>query len=265
LRRLAALCAGGLLVGLLAGCRLDVNVVVDAEADGSGTVTVTATADAELLARAPGAVEDLRFDDARAAGWTVTGPTPTDSGGAQVILSKPFGTPEQATAILAEINGPSGPLRGMTLTQDREFARVTTGVTGQVLLEGGVGAFADEALVQVAGKVPLAEQVAAQAAAGGVPLEQALGLTVTVDLPGTVTATNGTAAGGSVTWTPSLADGVATPLQAETLQEDTAALRASDVERWTVWGLIGWGALFALIVLVVLLRAWRRRARRRRL
>jgi hypothetical protein len=238
---------------------------VDAEADGSGTVTVTATADAELLARAPGAVEDLRFDDARAAGWTVTGPTPTDSGGAQVILSKAFGTPEQATAILAEINGPSGPLRGVTLTQDREFARVTTGVTGQVLLEGGVGAFADEALVQVAGKVPLAEQVAAQAAAGGVPLEQALGLTVTVDLPGTVTATNGTAAGGSVTWTPSLADGVATPLQAETLQEDTAALRASDVERWTVWGLIGWGALFALIVLVVLLRAWRRRARRRRL
>ena len=50
---------------------------------------------------------------------------------------------------------------------------------------------------------------------------------------------------------------------AEALQEDTAALRASDVERWTVWGLIGWGALFALIVLVVLLRAWRRRARRR--
>ena len=126
-----------------------------------------------------------------------------------------------------------------------------------------MAAFADEALVQVAGKVPLAEQVAAQAAAGGVPLEQALGLTVTVDAAGhRHGAPTGTAAGGSVTWTPSLADGVATPLQAEALQEDTAALRASDVERWTIWGLIGWGALFALIVLVVLLRAWRRRARR---
>ena len=118
---------------------------------------------------------------------------------------------------------------------------MTTGLTGEVRLDGGVAAFADEALVQVAGKVPLAEQVAAQAAAGGVPLEQALGLTVTVELPGTVTGTNGTAAGGSVTWTPSLTDGVATPLQAEALQEDTAALRASDVERWTTRGLIGWG------------------------
>ena len=255
MRLLAALCA----VGLLAGCRLDVNVTVDAEADGSGTVTVTATADAELLAHAPGAVEDLRFDDARAAGWTVTGPSPTESGGAQVVLTKPFGTPEQATAILAEINGPSGPLRDLALTQSREFARVTTGLTGQVRLDGGLGAFADEALVQVAGKVPLADQVAAQVAASGVPLDQALGLTVTVELPGTVTSTNGTAAGGSVTWSPSLADGLATPLQAETLQEDTAALRASDVERWTVWGLVGWAALFALIVLIVALRAWRRR------
>jgi hypothetical protein len=253
LRLLAALCA----VGLLAGCRLDVNVTVDAEADGSGTVTVTATADAELLARAPGAAEDLRFDDARAAGWTVTGPTPTDSGGAKVVLTKPFGTPEQATAILAEINGPSGPLHDLALTQSREFARVTTGLTGQVRLDGGVGAFADEALVQVAGKVPLADQVAAS----GVPLDQALGLTVTVELPGTVTATNGTAAGGSVTWSPSLTEGVASALQAEARQEDTAAQRARDVERWTVWALIGWGALFALIVLIVLLRAWRRRTR----
>jgi hypothetical protein len=251
LRLLAALCA----VGLLAGCRLDVNVTVDAEADGSGTVTVTATADAELLARAPGAAEDLRFDDARDAGWTVTGPTPTDSGGAQVVLTKPFGTPEQATAILAEINGPSGPLHALALTQSREFARVTTGMTGQVRLDGGLGAFADEALVQVAGKVPLAEQVAAS----GVPLDQALGLTVTVEMPGTVTATNGTAAGGSVTWTPTLTEGVATPLEAAALQEDTAALRAKDVERWTVWGLIGWGVLFALIVLIVLIRGLRRR------
>ena len=100
---------------------------------------------------------------------------------------------------------------------------MTTGLTGQVRLDGGLGAFADEALVQVAGKVPLADQVAAQVgAASGIPLDQALGLTVTVELPGTVTSTNGTTAGGSVTWSPSLADGLATPLQAETLQEDAA-------------------------------------------
>ena len=183
-------------LALLSGCRLDLNVAVDLAADGSGTVRVTATADADLLARAPNAVTDLRLDDAKAAGWTVTGPSATESGGAQVVLTKPFGSPEQATAILAEINGPSGPLRGLTLSQAREFATVTSDLTGEVRLDGGLGAFADQALVQVAGKVPLADQVAAS----GVPLDQALGLTVTVDLPGTVTATNGTRAGGEVTW-----------------------------------------------------------------
>jgi len=117
-------------VALLAGCRLDLNVAVDLAADGTGTVRVTATADADLLARAPNAVTDLRLDDAKAAGWTVTGPTATESGGAQVVLTKAFGSPEQATAILAEINGPSGPLRGLTLSQAREFAAVTSSFTG---------------------------------------------------------------------------------------------------------------------------------------
>ena len=79
-------------VALLAGCRLDLNVAVDLAADGTGTVRVTATADPDLLSRAPNAVADLRLDDAKAAGWTVTGPSATESGGAQVVLTKPFGS-----------------------------------------------------------------------------------------------------------------------------------------------------------------------------
>ena len=219
--------------------------------DGSGTVTVTATADAELLAKVPGVAEDLRLDDARDAGWTVTGPTPTEAGGAQVVLVKPFGTPEQATAILAEVNGPNGPLRALTLSQAREFAKVTTELTGEARLDGGLGAFADDALVQVAGKVPLADQLA-------VPLDQALGLTITVDAPGQVTTTTGTVSGGAVTWTPPLAEGQSTRLQVTAVREDATATRARDVERWTVWALIGWAAVFALIVLAVGVRAWRR-------
>jgi LppM domain len=208
------------------------------------------------LNRAPGAVTDLRLDDARAAGWTVNGPEPTETGGAQVVLTKPFGSPEQATAILAEINGPSGPLRGLTLSQSRAFATVTSEVAGEVRLDGGIGAFADQALVQVAGKVPLADQVAAS----GVPIEHAMGLTVTVDLPGRVTSTNGTRAGGEVTWSPPLVAGQSTPLQATARRVDTAATRARDVERWTSWALVGWGVLFALIVLLLVSRAlWRRR------
>ena len=241
---------------LLAGCRLDLDVAVNMAQDGSGTVTVTATADAELLAKAPTAVQDVRLDDARAAGWTVAGPTTTDTGGAQVVLTKPFGTPEQATAILAEINGPNGPLRAVTLTQAREFAKVTTELNGEVRLDGGLAAFADDALVQVAGKVPLADQIAAT----GVPLDQALGLTLTVDAPGQVAATTGTVADGAITWVPPLVEGQSTSLQLTAVQQDTAAMRARDVERWTSWALVGWAVLFGVIVLAVLLRAWHRRA-----
>jgi LppM domain len=251
--------AVAVLVGavILAGCHLGVDIEVDIAADGSGTVTVTATADAELVARAPGAVDDLRLDDARAAGWTVTGPEQLSDGGVRVVLTKPFSTPEQATAILAEINGPSGPLRGLTVAQRREFAKVTTEISGEARLDGGVAAFADDALVQVAGKVPLAAQVAAS----GVPLDQAVSLTVTVTAPGRMTATTGSAVGGTVTWKPRLVEGQSTPMPATAVDEDRAAQRARTLERWTRWGLAGWGALFALIVVVVLAVWWWRRRR----
>jgi hypothetical protein len=241
---------------VLGGCHLDLAVTVDIAEDGSGTVTVVATADAELVAKAPGVVEGLRFDDAKSAGWTVTGPQATPDGGATVTLTKPFTSPEQASAILAEINGPSGPLRGLALAQRREFARVTTDVAGEARLDGGVAAFADDALVKVAGQVPLADQVAAS----GVPLDQAISLTVTVDAPGTMRAPGGTATGGRVTWRPTLADGHSTPLQATAVLEDRNAERARTVERWTKWGLAAWIGLFALIVVVVAaVGLWRRR------
>jgi hypothetical protein len=245
------------LVGVvvLAGCHLDLAVTVDIAEDGSGTVTVVATADAELVAKAPGVVDELRFDDAKAAGWMVTGPTATPDGGATVTLTKPFTSPEQATSVLAEINGPSGPLRGLALAQHREFAKVTTDVTGDVRLDGGVAAFADDALIKVAGKVPLADQVAAS----GVPVDQAISLTVTVNAPGTMQASGGSTTGGRVTWRPVLADGRSTPLHATAVQEDHNAERARTVARWTKWGLAGWAVIFGLIVLVVAFVAWRRR------
>jgi len=241
---------------LLAGCHLDLAVQVDVRADGSGTVTVTATADADLLSKAPGAVADLRFDDARAAGWTVDGPTKTAGGGARVVLSKPFSSPEEATQVLAEINGSRGPLRGLTVTQAREFAKVTTAVHGGVRVDGGVAAFADDALVKLSGRVPLAQQVAAS----GVPLDRAATVTLTVTGPGSVRATNGAPVGvGSATWKPSLADGRSAPVQVTFVREDRAATQARSIERGTTWGLVAWGVIFALIVLAVALVAARRR------
>jgi len=259
--RLLALVAA---VVLLAGCHLDLDVRVDIGANGAGAVTVTATADAELLAKVPNAVADLRLDDARAAGWTVTGPAKTADGGARLVLTKPFSTPEEATQILAEINGPHGPLRGLTLAQSREFAKLTTTMNGSVQLDGGVAAFADDALVKLAGRVPFAQQVAAS----GVPIDKGLSVTLTMSAPGSVTTTNGTSgagpSGASVSWTPPLTAGQSMPVNATFVKKDAAATRARSLERWTTWGLIGWGVLFVLIVVIVLIVAAVRGRRRRR-
>ena len=101
MRRLLLLTFLTTLAVVLAGCRLDIGVDVAMQPDGSGVVTVTATADPELVAKAPSALADLRLDDIRQAGWTVTSPTKGADGAMAVTLSKPFRTPVEAGAVLA--------------------------------------------------------------------------------------------------------------------------------------------------------------------
>ena len=104
-------------VMVLSSCHVNATVDISMSADGSGHITVTAVADADVVKKAPGLAEDLRFDDAKAAGWTVTPPTSTDDGGLQVELNHPFANPEEATALLQSINGSGGPLHNVTLTR----------------------------------------------------------------------------------------------------------------------------------------------------
>ena len=256
MRRLRLL-ALAFALAVLAGCRLDVGVDVAMQPDGAGTVTVTATADPELVAKAPSAFADLRLDDIRQAGWTVTGPNNNPDGSMVLTLSKPFRSPAEAGAVLSELNGPNGPLHGLAVTLDRSFAVVDSSFTGTVQLTGGLAAFSDDALVQaLGGSTPLANLVTQ-------PVDQVLGLTVTARLPGRVTSANGTVApdGASVTWRPPLADGVATPLDAHFQLVDQGA---KDARRRSQ---LAWGALavyLGLLLLVVALGALLLRRRRRR-
>jgi hypothetical protein len=254
-RRLVLVLAGVLA---LAGCRLDVGVDVAMQADGSGTVTVTATADRELVAAAPAALADLRLDDIRAAGWTVADPVNGADGSATLALTKPFRTPAEATAVLAELNGPDGPLRNLVVTLDRSFATASSGLTGTVQLSGGLGAFSDAALVQALGSQPLANLVTQ-------PVDQVLGLTVTARFPGRVTTANGEIAGdrASVTWRPPLTDGTTTALDAHFEQIDQGARSARRTSR-LAWGALAlYGVLLVAVVIAVVVLV-RRRSRSRR-
>jgi hypothetical protein len=229
-----------ILVLLAAGCRLDVGVDVAMQLDGSGTVTVTAAADAELVAAAPSAFADIRLDDVEQAGWTTLGPTKGADGSLTLTLTKPFTTPAEANSILAELNGPDGPLRDLTVALDQSFATVSSSLTGSVGLTGGLGAFSDAALAQALGSAPLANLVAA-------PVDQVVGLTVTARFPGQVTDTNGKQAadGASVTWRPSLADGATTAIDARFEHVDEGAKSARRKSR------LAWGALAIYLVLLL--------------
>jgi hypothetical protein len=243
-----------LLLLVASACRLDVEVDIDVEDDGSGTVTVTASADAELLAQVPDAVDQLRVDDARAAGWAVEGPTTSEDGGAAIRLTKPFRTPEEATAILTELNGPAGPLHALVLTQSREFARVTTTFTGTARLDGGVAAFADQALIELAGGPPFEPDAGPDPGAS-------IGLTVRLRAPGSVIETTGAVDGSTVTWQPSLAAGASTELRAVFEERDRMAERARSWQRFTSTAIWVWLLIVALIALGVTILLLRRQPR----
>ena len=258
--------AVGVRVGLflalvvLAGCKLDVAVDVAMQVDGSGTVTVTAVADRELLAKAPGALADLRLDDVKAAGWAVTGPTLAAGGGQQLELRKPFTNPTEAAAIFSEISGSSGPLSALSVDVVRTFGRVRSDLRGEAVLDGGMSAFTDSALAGVLGsKVPLADLFTGDPADG-------LTLTVSAHLPGKVTASNGTIANdkASVSWTPDLHGAARSPLNASFTRVDQGALTARQnarIARLTAALYLG---LVVAVVLVIAVWVQRQRRRRRR-
>ena len=264
---LAVLCAVVCAMAL-AGCKIDVDVDVDTNSDGSGIVTVTAIADRAVAEAAPGLATDLRFADAVDAGWTVTPPASTPDGGLRVELSHPFATVEDATALVAGLNGPRGPLRDVVLQRTVDNGRVTITVNGSLHIDGGLDAFSDNALTDAVGATPWA---AALQAAGGNPAD-AVAVRLRVGLPGEVAST-GTAADGRVVWqAPN--GGAAVDVQASSVSSASSASGSPSSSgggaTW-FWSAVKWLALLALIGWLAF-SAWfvgyvtvirRRRARRR--
>ncbi|MDO8362133.1 MAG: hypothetical protein Q7V88_04490 [Actinomycetota bacterium] len=251
-----------LLVALaLTACKVDTTVDVIVQPDGSGTITVTAVADAELVAQAPGLAEDLRFDDAVAAGWVLTPPAATDAGGLQVVLAHQFATVEEATALLASLNGPDGPLHDVVLSRVVTDDAVTTSLSGSVRVANGVDAFADPEVLAAIGGSPYADDIAAT----GLRPADIVTFTLTAALPGDAT----TSASGTAPITQPLSWSV--PLDGTTADLATTAVLAQSKEAGGMWGTVSTVALIALVAWCVLsvafiafvAKARRDRARRR--
>ncbi len=239
-------------VMLLSACRVDTTIDVSMHSDGSGEIKLTAVADADVVAKAPGLAEDLRFDDATAAGWTVTGPTEASGGGLQVVLTHDFANPEEATALLQSINGSGGPLHNVVLGRTISDSGTTITMTGSLRIDG-LAAFADPEVLAAIGATPYAEEIAA---AGQGPT-QAVGVTYRVSMPGKINTATGTVESGSVSWI--------VPLDGSQLDLATSAV--DDHGTAKVWGIASSAALVGLVVWCALAGAfifWVARQRKRR-
>jgi len=239
-------------VVLLASCQVDTSVDISMDQDGSGHITLTAVADADVVAQAPGLADDLRFDDAEAAGWTVTPPAPTSTGGLKVELTHSFATPEEATALLQSINGSGGPLHNVVVTRTVDEDGTTVSLKGSLRIDG-LAAFADPDVLAAIGATPYADQVVASTAGPN----DAVHVTVEAHLPGKITSTSGTAAVNGVSWL--------VPLDGS--QVDMATTAVDDHGIAKIWGMASNVALIALVVwcaLAAAFIAWVVRQRRRR-
>ena len=230
-------------------CEVRTVVTVDVEDDGSGSVEVATGLDEDAVDQLPDLDGDgvssptdlaalVRTDDLTAAGWRVSPPETRDDGTTWIRVTHPFGSPDEADQVMAQITGDSGPLQHMQVTRDHPFGRVRYQFRGTADLSGGLEAFGDEGLAALLEGEPLGEDAAAIEARIGRPLSDAFKFTVTARLPGA-----------EESWSPQLGD---PPL-------DMAA--DSTVFRWPELALAVVAAV-ALIALVLVLVVRSLRARR---
>ncbi|MGZ4676139.1 MAG: hypothetical protein ACXVLO_08465 [Acidimicrobiia bacterium] len=148
-RRLLAL---GALVVALTACSVDATVTVRMHADGSGAVSVRVDLDGDAVRAAEiagGKLEDrVRLGDLRDAGWTVGPWRRTTAGGASVTITKPFRRPEQVGAVIRELNGADGPLRGFGARREASTFTTSWQVRGRIDLRTiDLGVTSDQQLV----------------------------------------------------------------------------------------------------------------------
>jgi hypothetical protein len=246
------------LVALLAGCRVNTQVNLYQTSSGRGVVTVSVTLDASAISAIGGRqalAAQLQDADLKAAGWTVTGPTPGPGSTTVVTASHDYTTPAQASALLADVagGGPASerPFR-VSIEKKHGFWRDERVLQGDVDLTCGVTCFGDPGLTRAFG-FPTGVNPAPLAAAAGERPDQVFTFSLDARLPGRLVDSNGTPLpDGALRWTPRLG---------QRLQ--LAALTRT----WNTGRIVAAGVASGVAVLLAIGLAgfwWMRRRRRRR-
>ena len=241
---------------LLTSCRVDSVVTLDVEPDGSGTLAIVTTADAEVVAKYPNLASELSFEDAKAAGWSVSDVATTPEGAMQVRVAHHFVNPEEATDLLGQLSSEFGPFKDLVLTRTGKDTDSTWNLVGKLQVNDGLKAFADPQLLTTIGASPFQ----AALANSGLDIGQAVGVTFNLKLPGEIESTTGISKFGKVQWNAAF-DGSTQDLTTTTQNTAVAATIArifSPLLRWILilW-IVGMAAFSAFVAL------WRYRRHRR--
>lgn len=244
---------------VLSSCRVDQTVSLSVNPNGTGEVTVVVTADKDIVDKAPALAQDIRIDDLKQAGWKTDGPTKTKTGGLTIELTRSFENPEEAKAVLAMVSESRGPLHDIVVTRSGKDTNSTWTLSGRLEITGGLDAFIDDSARELLDVTPYAAEVEES----GLDLGDAVGVTFTANLPGSVDATTGLVDNGAITWRVPM-DGSKIDI-ATTATHVAVATSISRVARVLLLGLLALWVAATVILLLLVTNARSRRSRTPRL
>ena len=139
-----------LVVVVAAGCRVQIETKVDVGLDGKGTITQGIGFDDAALKRVGDPAQALRADDLVQAGWEVDAAS-KEGDLTWIRVHQSFDTPEEGTALLAQLSGPDGPYRDMLINRSDGFFSTSVNVSGQIDTTAGLAMFGDQQLATALG------------------------------------------------------------------------------------------------------------------
>ena len=239
---------------LLTSCRVDQSVSLRVNANGSGDVTVVVTSDKDVVTKAPNLATDLRTDDLVTAGWKVSKPVKTKTGGLSFTLGRSFKIPAEVYIALSQVSGVKGPLHEMIVTRSGKDTNSKWTLAGRLEVTGGLEAFIDDAGLKLVGSAPYLANVQE----AGLDLGDAVGITFTAQLPGEIDQTTGLKGDGGITWSVPM-DGSKVDIATSSTNVDIA----SSISRVGKVLLLGLLVLWIAATLILLMMVANSRSRRR--
>ena len=183
-RPLRALVLLALVVLVAAGCRVQIETRIDVGLDGKGTITQGIGFDDAALKRVGDPSRALRADDLVKAGWEIDAAT-REGDLTWIRVHHSFATPEEGTALLAQLSGPDGPYREMLIARSDGFFSTSVKVTGEVDTTAGLSMFGDPQLATALGGDASGGLLAKIQAEENAPPESMVGLELVVTAGGT--------------------------------------------------------------------------------